>query len=465
MEKLIFRSFGFCLMFAGLLLMNGCRKDPVSFRLSADNQWILDSMNVYYFWKDQLPKAPKDQSNASQFFKSVLYSADRFSYLDDPAELKTAYSSFAWYGFEYAIVENSSAPNGLIGVVTLVVPNGPADQAGLKRGDLFTAVNDISIRPDQLDQVHLKLRLGEGLTLAMGSMGPAGISPGAQVSIKYFRHSEMPVYLQKIFSNGPAKIGYIYYNAFDGNYDHQVLEAIRSLSDQGASELILDLRYNPGGDVSSAAKIAAVLSKVTAEQAFVIYQANSNGGRRISSFQQTMNENNYLPQSFAQLLNYRMKLNRVVILTTGATASAAELLINNLKPYLEVIQIGTATIGKDMASFAITDMNVPKKTNLILHPLVFKLYNAMNAGGYQDGIQPDYLIDEFKEMPLRPFGDAEDPMIKKALDVLGAQSSRIAGSTGNPAEESDVKYQSSVLRTQMSRGIEVYRGPRAFTIL
>lgn len=128
------------------------------------------------------------------------------------------------------------------------------------------------------------------------------------------------------------------------------------------------------------------------------------------------------------------------MLTTASTASAAELLINNLRPYLNVVQIGAKTMGKDMASFAIADFRTPKPINMVLHPLVFKLYNARDIGDYGSGLTPDYPVDEFTVLPLVPFGDPSDPMLKKALELVGVYP--MVAAKSKSARPSDSMYKS-----------------------
>ncbi|MBS7566951.1 PDZ domain-containing protein [Mucilaginibacter sp. Bleaf8] len=401
-------------------LLAACKKEnSASVPLSGSNQWILDSMRVYYYWNKELPKQPAANESPTSFFKSLLNPADRFSYIDNPDEVKTEYSSFAWYGFEYAFVESAALAGQLIGTVTLVVPGGPAEKQGLKRGDIFTAVNEVALSTSTSNSIKRVLSEGNGVTLQLADLQDKQLIRTSAVKITHQNFSEQPVYTTRIFSGGQAKIGYIFYNWFSGLNDYNVLDSLNKLKSQGISELVIDLRYNPGGDVSSAAKIAATLTPGKPEQLFAIYQANSNGGHINKSFNDLIGENGFQPQDFSEFTSRRINLKRIFILTSASTASAAELLVNNLKPFIQVIQIGHTTTGKDMASFAIRDFHTPIKINFTLHPLVFKLYNANGQGEYSNGLTPDYIVDEFSVLPLKPFSDPDDPLLKKALELAG----------------------------------------------
>lgn len=412
-KRSVFLGFVMVLLFA-------CRKNdaPVN-ALPEDERWILDSMQMYYYWNEQMPSQPASSSPAATFFKSLLHPADRFSYLEDPSVVRTEYSSFAYYGFEYELITLQHMPGKLFGVVTLVVPGSASARKGLKRGDCFTAVNNIPINAVTAVQVTGLLKQGQGVQLQLAIVDGSLLIGKETLYIPIAHFQEQPVYIARVFGDAAKKTGYLFYNYFDSRFDKKLLDSIGKLKAAGVAELILDLRYNPGGDVSAAAKISAVVAPVGADQLFVVYEANKNGGRFNNSFQETMRENDWLPNDFATVSQYRLSLTRVIVLTTKATASSAELVINALRPYIPVIQIGGQTLGKDMAGFAISDQRVPQKVPYILHPLVFKLYNASGHGDYPNGLSPDYPVDEFSKFPLQEFGSPEDPLISKALEITG----------------------------------------------
>lgn len=399
------------------LFLAGCRKEDKGPEnvLKPVNQWILDSMRTYYYWSSQIPAAPADQADANAFFNSLLASADRFSYIENISQSDVEYSSYSWYGFEYALV---NVQGGMLGVITLVVPDGPAQkQTKLERGLGFTEVNGVALNAGTLESVKKILREGKGVTLKTVRIEGGILKENGDMRVVYEGFMEQPVYMTRVFANGNKKAGYIFYNAFKGRFDRRMLDSLNKLKSAGVTEWIIDVRYNPGGDVASAAKIAAVFTRVTADEVFSIYEANSHGGRFVNSFQKTMNENNYQPNAFEEVVSGRVAPDKVVVLTSGATASAAELLVNNLRPYVQVIQIGGVTMGKDMGGFPVYGQGNAVSESYILHPLVFKLFNAKGVGNYAGGLTPDYAVDELQALPLKAFGDPEDPLLKKALEL------------------------------------------------
>lgn len=427
-------------------ILLSCKKNQeIRTTLSAQQQWVLDSMQVYYYWSETLPRNPAAHTSTVAFFKSILNPDDRFSTITDPHQQRNSYSSFAWYGFEYVLLQRKDLSDDLIAMITLVVPNGPAAKKGLKRGDVFTKVNHLLIQSSNVEVIKSLLEEGHGVNLTISKLENSQLHFIGDVLLSYVRFAEQPVYTTRVFEDHGHQTGYLFYNRFNGNYDYNVLDSLKKLKDAAVRNIIIDMRYNPGGDISSVAKIAAVFAPVNAEQVFAIYQANRNGGKQYRSFRDAISENRYQPQDFNELLARRFALPKIYVLTTGATASAAELLINTLKPFMEVVQVGEKTLGKDMASFAIEDQRKPKIIDLTLYPLIFKLYNSKGEGNYSKGLIPGFTVDEFAELPLRPIGDAGDPLIRKALTLIGhtATVKRMMNTT-NSGERNVVYYNSSV---------------------
>jgi carboxyl-terminal processing protease len=79
------------------------------------------------------------------------------------------------------------------------------------------------------------------------------------------------------------------------------------------------------------------------------------------------------------------------------------------------VLIGEKTIGKDEASFTITDARIPKQVKWEMHPIVYKLFNAAGSGNYSAGINPDISVNEFASLPLLPFGDVADPLVRASI--------------------------------------------------
>lgn len=410
------RWLGF--FFIWLLTLSACRKDNAipDYPAGSDkyiNSWILDSMKVYYYWNKTLPSKPDINQQPLNFFASIKNSGDRFSRLTNPSFPESYYPSLVHnFGFDLVVFQESSGT--IKTVVALVVPGTKANTIGLERGDVIKGINGI-------------IPSGSNIAgLVASSIGQRSIILEVEEKGELFLGAELvtenPLYLYKTFVNSGKPVAYLFYNSFEGRSKYDLQAAFTSFKAANSTELIIDLRYNPGGDIGVCAALAAAVSSVERNDIFVEYRGNSNAGIRRESFENTISKiSPGYSFSFDELKAMRLPLNRVFILTGNHTASAAEFLIKGLKPWINVIHIGATTLGKDMASFAIQDSNTAKKNNWSIEPVIFKLYNSNGEGDYPFGLVPDIQVNEFTG-PLVVFGDINDPLIKSAMANINGMS-------------------------------------------
>jgi len=375
------------------------------------NSWIIDSMKVYYYWNTTLPARPNVSQDPSAFFKTIKYSGDRFSALVNP-DIASSYPASLVHTLGFDLITLQGADGQVQTMVSLVVPGSGAAARGLLRGDVLQSINGVI--PDASNMAEL--------TAAMVSAASAQLKVAGKtvaVSINRLSNAEDPLYTYKVFQSGGKTYAYLFLNSFEPAAISRLIEAFAIFKQQQAAELIIDMRYNPGGSVPVAASLAAMVASTATEgNTFVQYRGNKNAGTRQSSFAAELNQ---LPsgtrKTFSQLAGYRLGLNRVYMLTGNHTASAAELLINALKPYITVIQLGKQTLGKDMASFVIKDYRTPQVVpKWEIYPMIYKLYNASGSGDYSGGLTPDIYADELSLLPLVPFGDIRDPLIQRCIN-------------------------------------------------
>ena len=181
---------------------------------------------------------------------------------------------------------------------------------------------------------------------------------------------------------------------------------------------------------------ALVSNHIKPGDIFAQYNGNSRLGNRSITFERAMAlPEQGTPVSFEQVKALQLPLNKVYILTGPHTASAAEMVVNNLKPYITVIQVGGTTLGKDEGMITITDTRTPKRIPWVLMPITYKLLNASGAGGYHQGLTPAYPVDELASLPLQPPGNTNDPLLAKALQLIGAPGGRIAHTEQNASRQ------------------------------
>lgn len=397
-----------------------CRKSDNKPDYPADtqeniNSWILDSMKVYYYWNTALPGKPSLSQDPSAFFKSIKHSADRFSALVNP-DLPATYPPSLVHTLGFDLITLQTNNGSVQTIVSLVVPGSGAESRGLLRGDVIKTIDGVVPTV-----ANIGMLTANSITAATVDLGIE--RQAAVITVNRLTNSEDPVYVYKTFQSGGKTFGYLFLNSFEPTALVRVKTAFAYFKAQRVQELMIDLRYNPGGSVPVAAAIAAMLAPNTTEgNTFVEYRGNSNAGVRKSSFAAELNQ---LPSgirmNFKDLISYRSGLGKVYFLTGSHTASAAELLVNALKPYLPVVQIGSQTLGKDMASFLIKDYRSPQiVVKWEIYPMIFKLYNAAGTGEYSAGLMPDHTVDEISLLPLLPFGDPDDPLIRYCLSGSAA---------------------------------------------
>lgn len=378
------------------------------------NLWVQDSMKRYYYWADEMPAKPDYQLPVKDFFKSLLSPKDRFSFMVNTEDSSSYPRSIRnMYGFDYTIVQ--LANNEVVTVVKLVLQNSPAFNAGLERGMIITKVNGKVMTAANAEAMASSIKDQTVVELTVGKWQNGSVKDEKNITVYYGFSFEQPV-LSKVFEKNGKKVGYMYIYDFPDGMTQTLYQKFGELKAAGVKELILDLRYNYGGSVSSAAALCSLIpSGLSSGSPFIIFKGNKNGGEVKRTFAQQIA---YDPKAldFTTLRANALGLQKVFILTSNSTASAAEIVVNNLKPYMQVIQIGDTTLGKDMAGFVVEDKRKPRKISWQIHPVIYKVFNASGAGEYSSGISPQSNVNEFAGLPLLPLGDPNETLISSALN-------------------------------------------------
>ena len=253
------------------------------------------------------------------------------------------------------------------------------------------------------------------------TIGFAEVSNGELVSngiVKYLTAvaiQEDPVFLSKVLNVGGENIGYLVYLQFISNYNDELRNVFHTFKLAGINDLILDLRYNPGGSVNTAQIMASMIAPqqdVSGDKVFAKYLWNKNVGNQILKDEGADSPNLILKFLSAEMTN-NLNLSRVYILTTGNTASASELVINGLKPYMEVVTVGSTTVGKYTDSVTFHDQ--AKSYNWAIQPIVVKLANADDQSDYKNGFEPDYAVQDDYSASL---GSLYEDVLAKTISVI-----------------------------------------------
>ena len=206
------------------------------------------------------------------------------------------------------------------------------------------------------------------------------------------------------------KIGYAIYDQFDDNADIRSF-AVR-MKNAKIDEMILDLRYNPGGYVSTCNELASFF--VPTEHLGKLYQQQYYNKiitkEKAEEYHNNGVDSVYL-KSGSWYERWGLNLKRLIVLSTQNTASASESLVVGLRPYMSVIVIGTQTCGKDVGSYTIVDNNY----KYLLQPITFKYYNSKMESTPEEGLIPDVIIEDDKKIKR---GNVNEALLKAALKYI-----------------------------------------------
>lgn len=380
------------------------------------NQWMKTQMKRYYYWNENLPSKVNLSLNPETYFKELLYSEDRFSYTYHPDRAETFPKSLPkTYGFEMGF---RTYENTIYGVVLFILPDSPAERLGLSRGTYIEQINGKQINTANYQSLYLELVSSEQVTLqVMEYLEKSGLSSSTSISLNSGFSFDAAIN-HAILEKGGKKIGYVSIPRFGVGLARPLISVFSELKNKDISELIIDLRYNGGGDVSSATALSIILAlNISRDDIFIKFDGNENGGIIYQTFKEALGMNEHRV-SYDELRNVHPAIDEVYILCGNHTASASEIVINNLRPYITVKTIGAITVGKDVAGFPIKEERDSEEQGWILQPSIYKLFNADEQGNYHQGIAPDYSVDELEEMLVKPLGNVEETLLSFALDLI-----------------------------------------------
>ena len=286
----------------------------------------------------------------------------------------------------------------IFGYVKYIIANSDAATKNIKRGDFFTAVNGTKITLNNYNS--LLFGANENYTLNLADYnGTTIVGNGKSVSLTKTVLTENPILVNKVITSGTHKIGYLMYNAFYADFDSKLNDAFGALKSAGVTDLVLDLRYNSGGSILSATRLASMITGQFTGKVFAKQQWNA----KIQAFfekEDPNSLNNYFTDKISSTPINSLNMTKVYILTANGTASASELVINGLKPHISVVQIGDVTVGKNVGSVTLydspdfTDEKRNPNHKYAMQPIVLKIVNSVGFGDYFNGLQPDFLQKE-----------------------------------------------------------------------
>jgi carboxyl-terminal processing protease len=409
--------YAVCLLCLVQPLFLSCKDEKAEPENLVVNQWIYDAMNQVYFWYHNIPSGmePTGFEDPESYFNSMLYTTeDKWSFITDDfsgfmAELDGNPKTM---GFSPAFGRFNNSDNIFI-VVEFIYDNSPAQKAGLKRGDIITKINDQQLTTSN----YSDLTFSDSYTASLAVFSGGAIYETNQ---KITMTSEVvninPIIMDTVLQINGHNIGYLVVSEFIGEnaFVEWASPAIKSLKSQNITSLVVDLRYNRGGEINAAIWLASALapySDTWNHELVVTLKFNDQ-------LQEYMDAQNASSYQFKALPDENLNLQTVYFLTTHySTASASELVIVGLEPYMNVVQVGENTYGKYTGMWAIGDTEEVPRHNWGIFPIVMKYANANGKTDFKDGLEPDYYVED-DLMTAVPFGDQSDPQLGKALELI-----------------------------------------------
>lgn len=325
--------------------------------------------------------------------------------------------------------------------ISVIYPGSDAASQGVKRGWVITHVNGTSFGANYTTEYrNLYDEMAKSQVTITGYKFANDVQGEAfTMTLSKKSYKSNPIYAAKVITAGNKKIGYLAYGRFsnESNSFDTLRNVFDTFSTQGVTDLVIDLRYNGGGYISTAERLVNLIAPTSAKG--VMYKEYYNSDmqnkkatilkhqpytdandkiryKTVAGAQVMMNlyddldysvaENTY---NFSKVGNLTGVTN-IVFLVTRSTASASELVISSLKPKMNVKLVGRTTYGKPIGFFPIRLQN-----KYDVYYSLFETKNSLDQGGYFSGMVPDYPVNE---NPTYQLGDEKEPYLAKAINIL-----------------------------------------------
>lgn len=435
-----------------LVLTTSCFNDDRDDNLilaSEINDFVWKGMNAAYLYKDNIPDLANNRFSSDQeyanylnsfstpedLFESVIYqrqTVDKYSWIvDDYIALEQLFSGIVTSnGMEFGLRFIPGSSTDVFGYVRYILPNTSAESQGLKRGDVFYAIDGTPLTESNFSSLLSADTYSIGLATYDNNGTPETsddtvILGTESISLTKMPYTKNPVFKTEIIDVGGENVGYLMYNGFTADFDSQLNAAFGNFLSNNVQHLVLDLRYNPGGSVNTSILLSSMITGQFTGEIYSTEQWNSELQAAFTNENPEFLINRFTDNDDGTSLN-SLNLSKVYILTTKSSASASELVINSLDPYINVVHIGTTTTGKYQASITLYDSDGFEREGAnpnhtyAMQPLVLKSINAAGNTDYDDGLFPDITLAE-DIGNLGVLGDVNEPLFAVAIaDILSS---------------------------------------------
>ena len=395
------------------------------------NRFVYEVMSTYYYWVDEMPHLNyRQESDTENYFYKLLSSKDRFSFIsnDAEAEAESDQGIATSKGWLYTLARMGT--DTIAAIIKYTYAGSPSRNADVRRGDLLIKVDD-------------ELMTAKNYSTLMSK------TSGKYTFLRYDAEKDELVSVEKEFSNAKiienpvaetcilntesgTKVGYLLYNSYKSAFNEYLTEAAKTFAAEDVKDVILDIRYNQGGELEACRHLCSLLAPkdvVKEGKELLFYEFNS-----ILSEIDGYSRQNYSETFMNELEEYNLNLNKLVVLTGGNSYSASEATIWGLKPYMDITTVGDTTGGKNSMMFVLTPEDFVDNNenpyysstinNWYMAPIVAVYKNSTGvsfdtSNGY--GLTPDVYVDEFSSLrkgSLGEIGTTSDPLTAAALKYI-----------------------------------------------
>lgn len=378
-------------------------------------------MSQYYYWNKEIASKINttpitSYSEVAPYFNALLYSGDRWSWMEDGesyAQSETGVLSGTWG----ASLDQASYNNDFRVRIAYLYPGSPFAKYGVTRGAVLKALGNTSLEPftqAQLEYFSNNYNVSpQTFTFGLVDGRDTTFTTSWATSLK-----TSPVLMAGLLTSDEVKttVGYLNYLSFKDNFEGELVNALVTLKNKGVKDLILDLRYNGGGSIGVLDTLISFLAPPSsAGQIYLTISHNSDIKDQLDSY--------YTVSSNSNNLN----LNSLYVLTTKGTASASEVVINSLKPFLgsKLHTVGLTSYGKpngmyvflypyDDASTAAYNRGNYSSLEYAIYPICF--YDANKNGEFipDTGFVPEFEVNDDLYTDFGP----EEGMIAACLEHI-----------------------------------------------
>jgi hypothetical protein len=364
-----------------LLILNTCTDDYEAEEVNV-NKELLSVMKEYYLWYDQMPSVDPNNYESPKDLMDVLRvnPPDRWSYVTTRTELEAYFDQGAYVGFGFG--SGFNIDNELI--ISFVFRNSPLYAAGIDRGWQILSIDGQTPTPENYSSLIGPSDIGVSKTFVFKS--PLGST--YEYTFSKSEISMNTVLFDSVYTFDTKKVGYFVLESFIDKTTDELTSVFADFKSKNINELIVDLRYNGGGLVNVSNDLANLIG---GNIAYGNIYTKSYHNDKLSY------QNEYF---LFKSLDNSLTLNKITFITTRSSASASELVINGLKPFMDVTLVGDTTHGKPVGMY-VFKFNDPS-IDWAFVPVCFTMRNANNEGDYYDGIPVNISA---KDDVTVPFGD------------------------------------------------------------